>query len=41
MMEATFTSRGRGKAGPEEMFRDAPEEDTEEDLPLVLEDDEK
>ena len=29
---------GRGKAGPEEQFRDAPEEDTEEDLPLVLED---
>ena len=38
MMAATFTSTGRGKAGPEEQFRDAPEEDTEEDLPLVLED---
>ena len=29
---------GRGKAGPEGQFRDTPEEDTEEDLPLVLED---
>ena len=38
MTEAAFTSMGRGKAGPEEHFRDAPEEDTEEDLPLVLED---
>ena len=38
MMAAMFTSMGRGKAGPEEQFRDAPEEDTEEDLPLVLED---
>ena len=38
MMTATFTSTGRGKTGPEEQFRDAPEEDTEEDLPLVLED---
>ena len=38
MTAATFTSTGRGKAGPEEQFRDAPEEDTEEDLPLVLED---
>ena len=38
MMAATFTGMGRGKAGPEEQFRDAPEEDTEEDLPLVLED---
>ena len=38
MTAATFTSAGRGKAGPEEQFRDAPEEDTEEDLPLVLED---
>ena len=35
-MTATFTGMGRGKAGPE--FRDAPEVDTEEDLPLVLED---
>ena len=38
MTAATFTGTGRGKAGPEEQFRDAPEEDTEEDLPLVLED---
>ena len=38
MMAATFTGMGRGKAGPEEQFRDTPEEDTEEDLPLVLED---
>ena len=38
MMAATFTGTGRGKAGPEEQFRDASEEDTEEDLPLVLED---
>ena len=38
MMAATFTCTGRGKAGPEEQFRDTPEEDTEEDLPLVLED---
>ena len=37
-MAATFTGTGRGKAGPEEQFRDAPEVDTEEDLPLVLED---
>ena len=37
-MAATFTGTSRGKAGPEEQFRDAPEEDTEEDLPLVLED---
>ena len=37
-MVATFTGTGRGKDGPEEQFRDAPEEDTEEDLPLVLED---
>ena len=41
MKAATFTGRGRGKAGPEEQFRDTPEEDTEEDLPLVLEDAEK
>ena len=38
MMAATFTSTGRGKAGPEEQLRDALEEDTKEDLPLVLED---
>ena len=37
-MTATFTGTGRGKAGPEGQFKDAPEEDTEEDLPLVLED---
>ena len=41
MTAATFTGTGRGKAGPEEQFRDAPEEDIEEDLPLVLEDAEK
>ena len=41
MTAATFTSMGRGKAGPEEQFRGALEEDTEEDLPLVLEDAEK
>ena len=38
MMAAAFTSTGRGKAGPEEEFRDTSEEDTEEDLLLVLED---
>ena len=38
MMAATFTGMGRGKAGPEEQFRNAPEEDTEKDLLLVLED---
>ena len=38
MTAATFTSTGRGKAGPEEQFIDVPEEDTKEDLPLVLED---
>ena len=38
MTTATFTSTGRGKAGPEGQFIDAPEVDTEEDLPLVLED---
>ena len=38
MTAATFTGTGRGKAGPEEQFIDVPEEDTEEDLPLVLED---
>ena len=31
-------STGRGKAAPEGQFIDAPEVDTEEDLPLVLED---
>ena len=38
MTTATFTGTGRGKAGPEGQFVDAPEEDTEEDFPLVLED---
>ena len=38
MMTATFIGTGRGKAGPEGQFIDAPEEDTEEDFPLVLED---
>ena len=38
MKAATFTGMGRGKAGPEEQFMDALEVDTEEDLPLVLED---
>ena len=37
-MAATFTGMGRGKAGPEEQFRDAPEEYTEEEFLLVLED---
>ena len=34
----TFIGTGRGKAAPEGQFIDAPEVDTEEDLPLVLED---
>ena len=38
MTAATFTGMGRGKAGPEEQFRDAPGEDTKEEFPLVLED---
>ena len=38
MMTATFTGTGRGKAYPEGQFKDTPEVDTEEDLPLVLED---
>ena len=38
MTTATFAGTGRGKAGPEGQFKDAPEEDTEEDLLLVLED---
>ena len=38
MVRATFTGMGRGKAGPEEQCREDPEVDTEEDLPLVLED---
>ena len=37
-MAATFTGTGRGKAGPEEQFKDAPGEDTEEEFLLVLED---
>ena len=37
-MTATFTGMGRGKASPEGQFIDAPEEDTKEDFPLVLED---
>ena len=41
MTTATFTGTGRGKGFPEEQFRDAPEEDTEEDFPLVLEDAER
>ena len=41
MMAATFTSMGRGKAGPEEQFIDVPGEDTEEDFTLVLEDADK
>ena len=36
MTAATFTGMGRGKAGPEEQYMDAPEVDTKEDLPLVL-----
>ena len=38
MTTATFTGTGRGKAAPEGQFIDAPEVDTQEDLPLVLED---
>ena len=38
MTTATFTGTGRGKAGPEGQFTDTPEEDTEVDFPLVLED---
>ena len=38
MMAATFTGMGRGKAGPEEQFKDAPGEDTKEEFPKVLED---
>ena len=38
MATATVTSTGRGKAPPEEQFRDDTKLDTEEDLPLVLED---
>ena len=42
MMAATFTGTGRGKEQfIEEQFIDAPEEDTEEDFPLVLEDADK
>ena len=40
MAMARFTGTGRGKAGPEEQFQDAPGEDTEDsqDFPKVLED---
>ena len=38
MATATFTGTGSGKAAPEDQFRDVTEVDTEEDLPLVLED---
>ena len=38
MATATFTGTGRGKATPKEQFRDDTEVDTEEELPLVLED---
>ena len=38
MTTATFTGMGRSEAAPEEQFKDALEVDTEEDLPLVLED---
>ena len=38
MTTATFTGTGRGKAAPEEQFRDDTQVDTEEDLPLVLKD---
>ena len=41
MATATVTGTGKGKAGPEEQFIDAPGEDTEEDFLLVLEDAEK
>ena len=37
-MTATFTGTGRGKAAPEDQLRDDTEVDTEDDLPLVLED---
>ena len=38
MATATFTRTGRGKAAPEDQFRDDTKVDTKEDLPLVLED---
>ena len=40
MATARFTGTGRGKAGPEQQFQDAPGEDTEDsqDFPKVLED---
>ena len=40
MAMATFTGTGRGKADPEEQFKDAPGEETEDsqDFPKVLED---
>ena len=41
MATATVTGMGRGKAAPKEQPRDNTKVDTEEDLPLVLEDAEK
>ena len=38
MVTATVTGTGRGKAAPEDQLRDDTEVDTEEDLPLMLED---
>ena len=38
MTAETFTCTSRGKAGPEEQFKDTPGEDTEEEFLLVLED---
>ena len=40
MTAATFTGSGRGKAGPEEQFRDTPREDTKDSTEFlkVLED---
>ena len=38
MTAATFTGTCRGKAGPEQQFRDAPGEDTEEEFLKVLKD---
>ena len=38
MTTATFTGMGRGRAGPEGQFTDVPEEHTEVDFVLVLED---
>ena len=38
MVTATVTGTGREKAAPGEQFRDNTKVDTEDDLPLVLED---